>query len=269
MGGHIDNRLFGEPASITTATISSLTASKPVFTDASKLLVSTGTMPVNQGGTNITSYAIGDLLYASTTGVLSKLADVATGQYLASGGVGVAPAYATLNQAAVAGLTTASSPSFTNVGLGTGELTAGSVNRAADTLTLEIAGTPVLSVGAALVTAAQDVVFNQAAYFDAVQTATGDGTTTIDWGLGNKFVFTFGAANETFTFTAPGGPCSLTLVMIQDGTGSRTATWPGTVKWPSNGTAPTLSTDPADIDIVTFFYDGVSVYYGQGALDFD
>jgi len=52
-----------------------------------------GTLPVANGGTNITSYAIGDLIYASTTGILSKLADVATGNALISGGVGAAPAY--------------------------------------------------------------------------------------------------------------------------------------------------------------------------------
>jgi len=95
-----------------------LTASKPVFTNASKVLVSTGTMPVDQGGTGLASYAIGDLLYASTTTALSKLADVATGSYLASGGVGVAPAWAALNQAAVAGLTTASSPTFAGLTIG-------------------------------------------------------------------------------------------------------------------------------------------------------
>jgi hypothetical protein len=52
-----------------------------------------GTLPVANGGTNITSYVVGDLLYASTTGVLSSLADVATGNALISGGVGVAPSY--------------------------------------------------------------------------------------------------------------------------------------------------------------------------------
>ena len=45
------------------------------------------------GGTGQTSYAVGDLLYASTSTALSKLADVATGSVLVSGGVGVAPAY--------------------------------------------------------------------------------------------------------------------------------------------------------------------------------
>ncbi len=45
------------------------------------------------GGTGLASYAIGDLIYASGTTTLSKLADVATGNALISGGVGVAPAW--------------------------------------------------------------------------------------------------------------------------------------------------------------------------------
>ena len=98
------------------------------------------------------------------------------------------------------------------------------------------------------------------------QTATGDGTTTINWGNGNKFKFTFGAFNETFTFTAPTKPGNFLLMLVQDGTGSRTATWPATVKWPS-GTAPTLSTAAASIDIVSFYYDGTN-YFGNSSLDF-
>ena len=98
------------------------------------------------------------------------------------------------------------------------------------------------------------------------QSTTGDGTTTIDWKLGNKFKFTFGAQNDTFTFTAPTNPCNLLLVLIQDGTGSRLATWPGTVKWPA-GTAPTLTTGANTIDIVSFYYDGTS-YHGNSSLAF-
>jgi len=51
------------------------------------------TTPATAGGTGQTSYAVGDLLYASTATALSKLADVATGNALISGGVGVAPSY--------------------------------------------------------------------------------------------------------------------------------------------------------------------------------
>ena len=52
-----------------------------------------GTLTAVNGGTGQSSYAVGDLLYASTTTALSKLADVATGNALISGGVGVAPAW--------------------------------------------------------------------------------------------------------------------------------------------------------------------------------
>lgn len=98
------------------------------------------------------------------------------------------------------------------------------------------------------------------------QTATGDGTTTIDWKLGNKFYFTFGAQNDTFTFTAPSNPCNLILVLKQDGTGSRIPTFPGTVLW-SGGAMPTFSTGIAAVDIVAFYYDGTN-YFGVDTLDF-
>lgn len=53
----------------------------------------TGTLPVANGGTNITSYAIGDITYASASTTLTKLADVATGNVLISGGVTTAPSW--------------------------------------------------------------------------------------------------------------------------------------------------------------------------------
>jgi len=65
-----------------------------------------GVVPVASGGTNITSYTVGDLLYASASTTLSKLADVATGSVLVSGGVGVAPAWS--NSPTVTALTTGS-----------------------------------------------------------------------------------------------------------------------------------------------------------------
>ena len=45
------------------------------------------------GGTGLTSYTIGDIVYASGSTTLSKLADVATGNALISGGVGSAPSW--------------------------------------------------------------------------------------------------------------------------------------------------------------------------------
>lgn len=58
--------------------------------------ISSGTLAVARGGTNIASYAVGDLLYAGATTTLSKLTSVAAGSYLRSGGLVTAPVWSTL-----------------------------------------------------------------------------------------------------------------------------------------------------------------------------
>jgi hypothetical protein len=50
-------------------------------------------IPVYLGGTGLSTFTVGDIMYASATQTLSKLADVATGNAIISGGVGVAPSY--------------------------------------------------------------------------------------------------------------------------------------------------------------------------------
>lgn len=54
-------------------------------------------LPAGSGGTGFQTYAVGDLLYANTTTSLAKLADVATGNVLRSGGVNTAPAWGKVN----------------------------------------------------------------------------------------------------------------------------------------------------------------------------
>lgn len=58
-------------------------------------------------------------------------------------------------------------------------------------------------------------------------------------------------ANCALTFPTADEGRSLSLILRQDATGSRTVTWPGTVKW-AGGAAPTLSTAAAAIDALTF-----------------
>jgi hypothetical protein len=94
------------------------------------------------------------------------------------------------------------------------------------------------------------------------QTATGDGATTVDWKLGNKMKFTFGAFDETFTFTAPSNPCNLLMVIIQDATGGRNAVWPASVKW--LGTQPAWTVGGISKGIVVSFYFDGTTYWGQG-----
>ncbi len=71
--------------------------------DASQ--VSSGTLAVAQGGTNIGSYTTGDILYASASGVLSKLA-LGTNGYVLVAGSSV-PAYAAQSSLSVGSATTA------------------------------------------------------------------------------------------------------------------------------------------------------------------
>lgn len=108
--------------------------------------------------------------------------------------------------------------------------------------------------------------FDKSAHFGTEVDNGNSGTSdTVDWTAGNKQRSTL-TGNCEIAFTAPPGACNLILKLIQDGTGSRTVTWPASVKWPG-GTPPTLTTDADAIDIVAFYYDGTN-YYGQAALDF-
>jgi len=60
-------------------------------TDITSLSGLTTPLSAPQGGTGQSSYTTGDILYASSSTALSKLADVATGNALISGGVATAP----------------------------------------------------------------------------------------------------------------------------------------------------------------------------------
>lgn len=59
--------------------------------------ITSGTLAVARGGTGLSSYAVGDIVYASGTGTLAGLADVATGNVLLSGGTNTAPSYGKVN----------------------------------------------------------------------------------------------------------------------------------------------------------------------------
>ena len=97
-----------------------------------------------------------------------------------------------------------------------------------------------------------------------VANATSGSTDTIDLTDGNVHNVTL-TANCTFTFSNPpasGTSGSFTLFLNQDGTGSRTATWPGSVKW-AGGTAPTLTTTASRTDILVFTtIDSGTIWYG-------
>ena len=88
-------------------------------------------------------------------------------------------------------------------------------------------------------------------YAETVVTANSGATYTVNLANGNVYELTL-TASCTLTFSNPpasGKAGSVTLILIQDGTGNRTITWPASVKW-SNASAPTLTTTANAVDII-------------------
>lgn len=107
------------------------------------------------------------------------------------------------------------------------------------------------------VTGVRRMDFDQTATFDAVYDNGNSGTAkTIDWNNGNLQKVTL-TGNVTFTFTAPAGPGTFQLRLLQDATGLRTITWPSAVKWP-NGIAPTHPLVASTYGWAIFTYDGTN-----------
>jgi hypothetical protein len=81
---------------------SGLTASKPVFTDASKNLVSTGTLGVDQGGTGLTTLTANNVILGNGTSTPTFVAPSTNGNVLVSNGTtwtSAAPAASGVSQA--------------------------------------------------------------------------------------------------------------------------------------------------------------------------
>ena len=89
-GNLVSGGALGTPSSGTLTNCTFPTLNQNTSGSAGSL---SATLVATSGGTGQSSYAVGDILFASTTTALSKLADVATGNALITGGVGVAPSY--------------------------------------------------------------------------------------------------------------------------------------------------------------------------------
>jgi hypothetical protein len=99
-------------------------------------------------------------------------------------------------------------------------------------------------------------------YTEEVATANTSTAYTIDLLGGTVQILTL-TGNCTFTFPTATAGKSFTLLLKQDGTGSRTVTWPAAVKWPS-GTAPTITATASKLDKYVFTADGTN-WYGSDA----
>jgi hypothetical protein len=100
-------------------------------------------------------------------------------------------------------------------------------------------------------------------YTEEVFSSTPTSTITLDLANGSVQIITLGG-NITYTFPTPVAGKSLTLIQKQDGTGSRTVTWPASVKWPA-GTAPTITATASRADKFVFTAIDSSSWLGSVA----
>jgi hypothetical protein len=193
-----------------------------------------GTLIAANGGTGFASYAVGDLLFASTTTVLSKLADVATGNALISGGIGVAPSYGKI------GLTTHVSGTLDvgNGGTGASTLTANGV----------LYGSGTSAIAATAVGATGEVLVGNTGGAPSWAALTGIGVTS----------FSAGTTGLTPS-TATTGAITLagTLGVANGGTGTATAFTAGSVVFA--GASGVYSQDNANL-----FWDDTNNRLGIG-----
>ena len=189
-----------------------------------------GTLGAGYGGTGLNTYVIGDILYSSGTTALSRLADVATGNALISGGVATAPSWGKI------GLTTHVS--------GTLPIANGGTNATAT----PTAGAIAYGTGSAY-------AFTAAGTLGQVLTSAGAGTPT--WATpttGTVTAVSVVSANGLAGSSSGGATPALTL--------STTIT--GVLK--GNGTAISAATSGTDYAPAT---SGTSILYGNGSGGFN
>jgi hypothetical protein len=245
------------------------------------------TITAAKGGTGQTSYAVGDFLYADTTTTLAKLADVATGNALISGGVGVAPSWGKVGLTThVSGVlpvanggTNASSASITAFNNITGYTASGATGTTSTNLvfstsptitTPSITGNATLSTGNVVISALnKGVTASGGAFFSTADGIAAGGT--IDLAINAAgFVGTFSVSATRYNFTLQstrtvyamacyGSTMTSTQLHTQNGTAGGSAF---TLTIPSAGTVRFTDTSGSGSVIVVYLAFHGAYSYG-------
>lgn len=250
--------------------------------DASSVTISGGTitgiteLSPADGGTGISTYTIGDILYASGTGTLAKLADIATGNVLLSGGVGVAPSYGKVD------LTTTVSGTLPVANGGTGAATLTGYVKAAGTAAMtasasipntDISGLGTMSTQEASAVAITGGTINGASVGattpSTVKGSSLESTSVITDSFATRAAGTLALAfatngvvrvtpnaTGTFTTTVPAAGTRCTLIVLTSGTTSFTMTFGTGFK--TTGTLAT-GTVTARYFVMQFISDGTNL----------
>lgn len=257
--GVYTNGSYSDPSWITTLAGSKITGN--ISGNAANV---TSTVAILNGGTGQTTKAAsfnalspittaGDLILGDGSNSATRLAIGTNGQVLTSNGTTATWAALPAFSYPGAGITVS-----TGSGWGT-SLTApsGAIVGTSDsqTLTNKTLTSPTIT----------GATFNDG-YTEETVTANTGTTYTIDLANGTLQILTM-TGNCTFTFPTAVAGKSFLLLLKQDGTGSRLATWPAAVKWPS-GSAPTLTTTANRLDRLSFVSDGTNWYGISAGLNY-
>ncbi len=91
-----------------------------------------------------------------------------------------------------------------------------------------------------------------------IASATDGATVEFNFAVSKEWQVTV-AGSRTVTMINPDPGDFVLVKIIQDATGSRTITWPASVKW-AGGSAPTLTITASKADMIYFYYDGKNFY---------
>ena len=126
--------------------------------------------------------------------------------------------------------------------------------------TIGVAGRLLTDQGASADPAFASTVLKIDSHFGAITADTDGSTITFNLSTSDWHSVTLGG-NRTLALSNATIGQQFSVILTQDGSGSRTVTWFATIKWPA-GTAPTLSTAAGAIDVFTFKCYGSGTYYG-------
>jgi hypothetical protein len=234
-----------------------LTVANGVTISAGNIVITSGQLVIGATAINATSMSDGaNNAYSNAIAIAANASNLTSGTVafarLPSQFIGTTTIQSTSAAQAVTGITTFAAGNTTITGF------------ANVTTTLQVGG---ISTLAANLVMANNTITSPGlkAYKEFVSNVSVTTTTqTLDLATTNIFNITM-ANNCTFTFSNPpaaGTLFSFMVILTQDATGSRTATWPAAVKYPNEST-PTLTTTANKVDILNFItVDGGTSYFG-------
>ncbi|OFV92050.1 MAG: hypothetical protein A3H28_05055 [Acidobacteria bacterium RIFCSPLOWO2_02_FULL_61_28] len=219
-----------------------------------------GTPAMALSGDLIFSNSTNNLISTDTTDGADNKRIVIAGGGTSSGDTRGASIYLPGNERAEAGRIdiVAGNASGGSIDLYTGGVLRLRVPTTSDGLILGAAGDTNLYRSAADTLKTDDKLNSARAFWSTLTTVTFSVTPTFNASLGNSFRITLTDNVTSSTISNPQAGQFITLLLCQDSTGSRTMTWPTTLKL-SGGSFP-LTTAGSKCDSITALFDGTNWY---------